>query len=136
METGTVMGFIIRCAFWLSLVLLIIPFGGSLGGGAEAVGPIQAFVAVRGAMDDVSGMCERRPDVCAVGRAALSTIGYRAKESARMAFEALEDNGDARQETVVAGKRPTEPLANEEIMTGSIVTPDRAPTPVAAPHFE
>jgi hypothetical protein len=81
------MGFLIRMAFWFSLVLLFIPFEVSDGDGrVDTVGPIQAFFAAKGAVDDIAGMCERKPDVCETGRSALQTIGLKARETARMAM--------------------------------------------------
>ncbi|MDN2566356.1 DUF5330 domain-containing protein [Aquibium sp. A9E412] len=85
------MGFLIRSAFWLSLVLLIIPIdAGSGETKVEPVGPIDAFFAARGAIQDVAGLCERQPQVCETGRAALSTIGARAREGVRMAYDAFD----------------------------------------------
>ncbi|MCX7304517.1 MAG: DUF5330 domain-containing protein [Hyphomicrobiales bacterium] len=96
------MGFLIRMAFWFSLVLLALPLDPV--GGASGVSPIQAFFAARAAVDDISGICERKPDVCDVGRAAMQTIGVRAKESARIAYEMLEENGvPAKQQAASAG---------------------------------
>ena len=40
----------------------------------------------------MSGICERKPDVCEVGKAAMQTIGVRARETARIAYEMLEEN--------------------------------------------
>jgi hypothetical protein len=86
------MGFLIRSAFWFSLVLLMLPFGG--GDQGNQVGPLQALMAARAAVDDFSGICERRPDVCETGKAALHTIGIRAKAGARYAYEMLDEDGD------------------------------------------
>ena len=88
------MGFLIRMAFWFSLVLLALPLDPA-GTNGESVSPIQAFFAAREAVDDVSGICQRKPDVCEVGKAALHTIGIRARETARIAYEMLEENGAA-----------------------------------------
>jgi hypothetical protein len=84
------MGFIIRSIFWLSLVLLLVPFGGTNEDGSM-VSPLQAMFAAKGAIEDISGMCERKPDVCAVGKAAVHTIGVRAREGARLAFGAFDE---------------------------------------------
>jgi hypothetical protein len=100
------MGFIIRSVFWLSLVLLLIPFGGSGESGEETVGPVEAFVAARGAISDISGMCERKPEVCEIGKSAIYTIGVRAREGARMAMAAIEEED-----------KP----ADTELTTGSVV---------------
>jgi len=87
------MGFLIRTGFWFSLVLLFLPFapqGASDGEGQ--VSPLQALGAASQAIGDVTGMCERQPGVCETGRAALHTIGIKARESARMAFELLDEH--------------------------------------------
>lgn len=86
------MGFLIKSAFWLSLVLLLIPFGGQGGEGEEAVGPLETFLAARAVVTDMANLCERRPDACEVGRSALNTIGVRAKESARIAYGLLDEH--------------------------------------------
>jgi len=81
------MGFLIKSAFWLSLVLLVIPFGDE--NDQPTVGAIEAFFAARALIDDMSGLCERRPQVCETGRTAFQTIGSRARESARIAYDML-----------------------------------------------
>ena len=86
------MGFLIRMAFWFSLVLLVLPL--DTGANGDSVSPIQAFFAAREAVDDVSGICERKPGVCEVGIAAMQTIGARARETARIAYQMFEENGE------------------------------------------
>jgi hypothetical protein len=84
------MGLLIRAVFWFSLVLLILPLGGGSGAdGRQSVSPFQAFFAAREAVGDFTGICERKPDVCEIGRSAFQTIRMRAGESARIAYEML-----------------------------------------------
>ena len=112
------MGFLIKCAFWLSLVLLVIPFGGNDQNGGPRVGAVEAFLAARAVVDDMSGLCERRPDACEIGRSALHTIGVRAREGARIAYDMLDEQlREPGAELATAG--PAEPLH-----TGSV--PDSA----------
>ena len=95
------MRFLFKIAFWFSLVLLVIPLGESstksqpVVPGAtppEPVGALDTFLAAREAITDVSAICERKPTVCEVGREAMNTVGVRAREVARIAFEMLDEN--------------------------------------------
>ena len=105
------MGFLIRSAFWLSLVLLAIPFGGTKPDG-DAVGPIEALSAARQAIGDVSGLCERKPDVCETGRAAIETIGVRAREASRLASELLGERfGEPDRDTLTGTVEPADEIA-------------------------
>jgi Family of unknown function (DUF5330) len=97
------MGFVIRTAFWFSLVLLMLPFGGQSGADGEQVGPLRALMAAREAVGDIAGICERKPDVCETGRSALHTIGVRAKASARMAYEMLDDQPAEPDSSITTG---------------------------------
>jgi len=88
------MFFLIRMAFWFSLVLLALPLSvGSDEPGQDSVGPIQALFAARDAVGDIAGICERKPDVCETGKSAMHTITARAKETAKIAAAMLDDKG-------------------------------------------
>jgi hypothetical protein len=92
MDEGIQMGFLIRMAFWFSLVLLALPLNvGSGETGYQSVGPIQALFAAREAVGDIAGICERKPDVCETGKSAMHTITARAKETAKIAAAMLDD---------------------------------------------
>ncbi|MBX3529273.1 MAG: DUF5330 domain-containing protein [Rhizobiaceae bacterium] len=126
------MGFIIRSAFWLSLVLLLIPFGSSQDG--QMVNPLQAMFAAKGAIEDIAGMCERKPDVCAVGRAAVHTISVRAREGARIAYQAFDADGDDAGSPDETADQIGDMIARsqaEAIVTGSVEagSVDIVPTP-------
>lgn len=117
---GSRMFFLLRTGFWFSLVLLALPLGASKLGGT-AIGPLDALAAAREAVGDLSGICERKPDVCETGRAAVQTIGVRARESSRIAFELLDDRfGDV-------------PSGDAAIITGAIAAEPRVPVPSKRP---
>lgn len=123
------MGFLIKSAFWLSLVLLLIPFGGAENNeGQPTVGAIEAFFAARAAIGDMAGLCERQPDVCDVGRSAIQTIGVRTREGARIAYGLLDEHfGET--SNMAASSDLVPPV--EPIHTGSVPTPSE---PVARPQ--
>jgi hypothetical protein len=78
--------FILRAAFWLTLVVFLIP------GGADSprAGAIEALLAARGAIADIAGMCERQPDVCNKGGAALLAFGEKAKLGASLFYQTID----------------------------------------------
>jgi hypothetical protein len=97
------MGFLIRMAFWFSLVLLALPLTvGPDEAGRQSVGPLQALFAAREAVGDIAGICERKPDVCETGKSAMHTITARAKETAKIAAAMLDDKTAAEPDTSVS----------------------------------
>ena len=114
------MGFLIRCAFWLSLVLLIIPLDtGATKSDQPEIGPVQAFFAAREAIQDVAGICTREPEVCTTGRAALQTITARAREGVRIASGMIEDESESETTPQAAPDRT--------LTTGTIAIPTPRP---------
>jgi len=106
------MWFLIRAAFWFSLVLLALPFGaGSDASGEASVGPVQAFVAAREAIGDIAGICERKPDVCTTGKEAMHTITLRAKATVRMAAGMVDDDAATPDQTTITGSVPAKAAA-------------------------
>lgn len=111
------MRFLLRAAFWFSLVLLALPLGkGSGETGQSEVGALQALAAAREAVGDIAGICERKPDVCVTGRSALHTITVRAGEAARIAGALLDENGKPADAAVEARSGQ----ADAGIVTGSV----------------
>jgi hypothetical protein len=108
------MGFLIKSAFWLSLVLLLIPFDAGDGTQkADMVSPVTAFLAAREAASDIGNICERKPDVCIVGQEALHTIGIRARAGAKLAYEMLDKHFDDKEGalttgSIASGEKPAE----------------------------
>lgn len=91
--------FLIRMAFWLAIVVMLLPADSTsknidVGAGQADVGAIEAIGAARAALDDLSGMCERRPAVCETGQEALQAFGQKAKYGAKRLYEYLDENVD------------------------------------------
>ena len=116
-------GFLIRATFWFSLVLLLMPFGGS--GSSDELSPLQALLAARDAVQDISGMCERKPEVCEAGKSALHTIGVKAKASAEVAYQMLDDESADQADAPAPEAMAQAPDAT--IKTGTVVTPEPRP---------
>jgi hypothetical protein len=83
---GQAMFFLIRAAFWLSVVILLIPADPQSGTEAPRITAIDALVAARATIADLSAFCERNPDVCVTGDAALKIFSEKAQNGVRMLY--------------------------------------------------
>jgi hypothetical protein len=85
--------FLLRVAFWLTVVLALLPYGSTrpIASSGPQVGAADAVVAASAAVSDVSGFCNRQPGACAVGASAAVAIGQRAQAGAKMVYEFIND---------------------------------------------
>jgi hypothetical protein len=108
------MWFLIKGSFWCGLVLVALSFfSGERSTDGQTGSTLQisdAFVAVTGAYDYVSGLCGEKPEVCAKGADTLGVLGQRARSGALVAFELLDSKfGTARAPTLPARRQPSRP---------------------------
>ncbi len=97
---------LMRMGFWALLILLVLPI--DRNGDAvhvDLASPVEAVFTVRELVADLRDICVRKPDVCQRGQELATTVAARARESARVAYKALD-------------ARLGEP--DRSIMTGSI----------------
>jgi hypothetical protein len=81
------MFFLLRMAFWLGVVCLLLPGSGPRANAPDAkINATEAVTAASAAMSDARGFCERQPNACAVGGKVASAIGYRAEAGARTLY--------------------------------------------------
>ena len=79
--------FLIKAAFWLSLVILLIPGDPDTGREAPRVGAMQAFSAAQATVADMGAFCERNPDVCATGGAVAQVFADKARHGAQLIYD-------------------------------------------------
>ncbi|MBA5779050.1 DUF5330 domain-containing protein [Stappia sp. F7233] len=85
------MFFLLRTAFWIGLVILLLPIDtGDNGDSSASISPVEAFVAAQSTVSDISGFCSRNPATCQTGGQALQAFGAKARESARLVYEYLD----------------------------------------------
>ena len=103
------MFFLVRVAFWLTVVLVLLPSGGSKQSGAQGnVGAAEAIIAASAAMSDMSSMCDRQPKACEVGAQAAVALGQRAQAGAKMVYDLFSEHsirGDASSVTNGTGRK-------------------------------
>ena len=69
------MRFLLRMAFWLTIILALLPSGGSQPTPKVNVSAVDAVSAAKATVSDVRSFCERQPDACTVGSQAAVAIG-------------------------------------------------------------
>jgi Family of unknown function (DUF5330) len=112
------MFFLLRIAFWLSVVIFLLPSAttSKKEGGRMPIGAAEALGAAQAAVDDARGFCMRRPEACETGSQALHTFGQKAQQGAKLLYEFLSDR--------FADTPASNPL-KERDATGSVPRPGR-----------
>jgi hypothetical protein len=86
--------FLIRAAFWITVVIFLIPVGDEAPPSAADVGePINAFEAVGAAqstIQDMGGFCDRNPDVCQISGRVAHTFALKARTGALWVYDVLD----------------------------------------------
>ncbi len=86
------MFFLLRMAFWLGLVLVLLPREKTPETEkAPQVGASEAVQAATAAVSDISQFCKRQPTACQVGGQAATAIGQRAQDGARKLYQIITD---------------------------------------------
>lgn len=92
------MFFLIRMAFWLGLVLVLLPRDSTPESDKlPQVGASQAISAATAAVSDMTQFCTRQPAACEVGGQAASVIGQRAQDGARKIYHIIVDKRSSDQ---------------------------------------
>jgi Family of unknown function (DUF5330) len=84
------MRFLLRAAFWLSVVVLLLPASPSAPG-PSGLSAAEAVLAANAAVADMRHFCSRQPDACAVGSQALNQFGHKAQTGAKLLYDFLTD---------------------------------------------
>src|SRR5215831_4167508 len=86
------MFFLLRLAFWLGLVLVLLPREKTPE--SEKLPQIsvgEAVQAATAAVSDMGQFCKRQPQACEVGGQAATVIGVRAEDGARKIYRSITD---------------------------------------------
>ncbi len=84
------MFFLLRMAFWLGLVLMLLPSGSSeRAAPADPVNASEAISAASATVGDLRQFCTRQPDACTVGSHVATALGYKAQAGAKMLYDFL-----------------------------------------------
>jgi hypothetical protein len=90
------MFFLLRMAFWLGLVLVLLPREKTPESDKlPQIGASEAVSAATAAVSDMGQFCKRQPAACEVGGQAATVIGQRAQDGARKLYQIITDKKPA-----------------------------------------
>ena len=124
---GREMFFLLRMAFWLGLVLVLLPREKTPESEKlPQLGASEAVSAASAAVSDMSQFCKRQPAACEVGGQAATVIGQRAQAGARKLYQIITDKrasdhtgsigGVEDVEASLAGAAPRETLTPDDLL--------------------
>jgi hypothetical protein len=119
------MWFLLRLAFWLSLVITLLPITPSQQKSASQVGATDALAAVIASISDIRQFCGRQPDACATGSQAIAQFGDKAQTGAKLLYRLLHEQ--ASTVPVKGGVKPS---------TGDPSSSTLTPADLAVPWHE
>jgi len=127
------MGFLVRTAFWLSVVVVLLPTPGSMKAPETKFGATEAVGAAAAAVTDMRGFCTRQPEACEVGSNALTAFGYKAQASAKWLYEFLTEKMGSDQTAAAPAKQvpvvDTAPPSQHTLTPADTAPAWRAPQP-------
>jgi Family of unknown function (DUF5330) len=125
------MRFLLKLAFWLTIVVLLMPSDrAQQGAAAPQVGAGDAVTATGAAVADVRQFCVRQPDACAVGSQALVEFGQKAKAGAKMLYDFLGEKvghepAHGNDEQIAGVRKPSQ----STLTPADLAVPWRGPPP-------
>ena len=128
------MFFLIRVAFWLSIVVILLPTGSQQPKSTPSLETSEAVSAASAAVSDMRQFCTRQPDACTVGSQAAVAFGYKAQAGAKMLYDFLTDAlAPSETGSVSTGKRDVTFKSQDTLQPADLGPAWRGPTPVPKP---
>ena len=85
------MRFILRMAFWLAVILVLLPSGGSQQTSNVNLTASDVIAAAGATIFDMKQFCGRQSEACAVGSQVMVALGHRAPAGAKMLYDFLNE---------------------------------------------
>lgn len=82
------MFFLLRMAFWIGLVCVLVS---GVNSGNTPIDAGQALTVASAAVSDARGFCERQPQACVAGGQVASALGQKAEAGARTLFQFISE---------------------------------------------
>jgi hypothetical protein len=108
--------FLIRTAFWLMIIVLLLP--------TDAQQRSEVYGTAQAAVNDVATFCDRNPETCARGKDAFSVFVQKAQFGARMVMDLINNRTSPNDEALPSDEAaPSQDMRNSQV--SSMVEPVR-----------
>lgn len=114
------MFFLLRIAFWLGVVCVLLPNGTKSAAPEAQINATEAVTLASAAVSDMRGFCERQPDACTTGGKVAVALGHKAEAGARTLYEFITK---LREKSASTDKTAAKPGSE-----GTLTPMDMAPT--------
>jgi Family of unknown function (DUF5330) len=130
------MMFLLRTAFWLAVVLALLPSFGPKASAPAATGveATEAVTAASETLGDMIGFCSRQPNACAAGVHLASAIGQRAQAGAKMLYGMVGERLAKAESAVEDGAPASTPSADLKVSQNTLTSADLMPAWRGARH--
>jgi hypothetical protein len=115
------MFFLLRMAFWLGVVCVLLPSGSKTPAPTEQLNTAVAVTAASAAVSDMRGFCARQPDACEVGGKIAVAITQKAEAGARTLYQFLTTK--VGENTGAADKAVPAPVQGQQTLTQADLVP-------------
>jgi hypothetical protein len=120
------MFFLLRMAFWVTVVCVLLPGGGSNSTSPDAqIDATHAATLAGAAVSDMRGFCDRQPDACVVGGKVAIALGHKAEAGARTLYEFI--SARLNEKSAPAEKAPAKVMPASSVNHGTLTAADLAP---------
>ena len=125
---GKVMFFLLRMAFWMTVVCVLLPSGGTTATSPDAqINTTQAASLAGAAVSDMRAFCDRQPDACVVGGKVAVAIGHKAEAGARTIYEFITTKMNEKSADKATAKLVPAAPTGQSSGGGTLTTGDMAP---------
>lgn len=119
------MFFLLRMAFWLGLVLVLLPRDKTPDSDkGPQIGASEAVSAATAAVSDMSQFCTRQPAACEVGGQAAVAIGQRAQDGAKKLYRIITDKRAPDHTGSIDGMTSSEEAPPADVQQHDTLTPE------------
>jgi hypothetical protein len=124
------MFFLLRMAFWIGVVCLLLPGSGAKSPDGK-IDAGEAMTVASAAVSDARGFCGRQPDACITGGKVALALGQRAEAGARTLYqfisERLSDKGSETTRTAQAEPPAAKVVPVSDQARGTLTRSDMQP---------